>query len=223
MYAKDGRVHHQKGLLQFEDALALWEKYKEHKTAIHFRYTTRGKTTEENCHPFQILNVEEHGTDLFMMHNGTMQQVPAGDQSDSYNFVKLYLTPLLAKRPELIHTKEFQDFLTMTVGANNRLLFMDSNGETVIINKEKGEVMTDCWLSNTYSLQPRRTYPNQTNYRNNYAGYYGTGPHTPARQALTRMAPARPAVDPVTSCAWQPTAASALMRQNATNGQQESS
>jgi predicted glutamine amidotransferase len=215
MYAKDGRVHHEKGLLQFEDALALWEKYREHQTAVHFRYTTRGKTTEENCHPFQILNFEEHGRDLFMMHNGTLANVQSGDQSDTFNFAKLYLTPLLSKRVDILKEQEFQDFLTMTVGNNNRLLFMDGDGEVVIINKDKGEVMTDCWLSNTYSLQPRRTYPNQHHNRANYQGYYARHIGATAHHAAT----SRPGVSSVPAngtapaSAWTPTAASALKRE----------
>lgn len=150
----NGEIKARKGLLSMLQILELWDEHYDKNLAMHFRYATEGAVTPENCHPYRVLNKAEHGRDLFMMHNGTLRAIPikTKGRSDTFHFVSNYLAPLLREHPDFINSKKFQEFVGGMIGTS-RLLFMDGDGETIIINKELGSMQGDVWVSNQYSLK----------------------------------------------------------------------
>lgn len=123
---------------------------------VHLRFTSMGKTNLENSHPFDCGN----GTYLF--HNGTMSNMrtvactkTCEDNSDTRNLaeiIKLCKWDKISDILPLIHQ------ITGTSG--NKLVFMESNGEVTIVNKNLGTEENDIWYSNDYHVE--RVYPSVT-------------------------------------------------------------
>jgi hypothetical protein len=89
------------------------------------------------------------------MHNGPQLPTPMidVDKSDTHQYVKWILRPMLAQNPELLYNADWKDMIEESIGSD-KLLFLDgSNGKFTIINEDQGESMQDMWLSNTYSIQ----------------------------------------------------------------------
>jgi Glutamine amidotransferases class-II len=157
MFAENGKVTGKKGLFKPETVVQMWHENQHRDFAIHLRFATSGDVVKENTHPFQVLNLIEHGRDIWLMHNGTISTVKIEDKkrSDTYHFVENYLKPLLAINPDQLYDETFQKFLGLAV-AGSRLLFMEGDGRVTIINKEQGKIKSGCWISNTYSIvQPK--------------------------------------------------------------------
>lgn len=156
MWVQDGHVQVEKLSTpkNFDDVKAMYERHADKNVAYHLRFTTHGKTNNINCHPIQVLNKNKHGRDLFMMHNGILGvDIKKPNLSDTWHFVQNYLKPCLISNPRLIYHKNFQEMLSKTIGAHNKLLFLDNNGRTIIINRKAGsEHVSGCWISNTYSI-----------------------------------------------------------------------
>lgn len=191
MYVEDGRVRMKKKLFPKtslyygtsyggdEDvAIAQGKFFDEYKdkdnVAFHLRFATHGKTTVDMCHPFRILtkgerlnNGERSPIDLCMMHNGMISTVdcdvvPAN--SDTWHLAKQFIRPLLLDNPELIYAPQFQLILSEFV-MGSKLLFLDSDGNNIIINEEDGLYHNKAWYSNnnyTPSLFPRKPWSSKT-------------------------------------------------------------
>jgi len=157
MFLADGKIQTFKELPKNEnEVVKLWDKYKDMKIpmGLHFRFTTNGSTNKANCHPFEVLNKKQHNRSLWVMHNGPQLPTPMidVDKSDTHQYVKWVLRPMLSNNPELIYNKAWVDMIEDSIGSD-KLLFLDgSNGKFVIINEDHGETLENMWLSNTYSI-----------------------------------------------------------------------
>ena len=157
MFLADGKIQTFKELPQNEnDVIKLWDKYKDMKIpmGLHFRFTTNGGTNKANCHPFEVLNKKQHNRDIWVMHNGPQLPTPMIDvnKSDTHQYVKWVLRPMLSNNPELIYNKAWIEMIEDSIGSD-KLLFLDgSNGKFTIINEDHGETLDNMWLSNTYSI-----------------------------------------------------------------------
>jgi len=158
MFLADGKIQTFKHLPKTEaDVISLWDKYKDMKIpmGLHFRFTTNGGTNRSNCHPFEVLNMKQHNRSIWVMHNGPQLPTPMidVDKSDTHQYVKWILRPMLAHNPELLYNSDWRDMIEESIGSD-KLLFLDgSNGKFTIINEDHGETMDTMWLSNTYSIQ----------------------------------------------------------------------
>ncbi len=155
MYAENGRVTAVQGLFPLEYCWWLYEQHRDKKLAIHFRYATQGLVDSLNTHPFKVLDKEQHGHDLWLMHNGTFKGLrdPARGRSDTLLFVDTILRPALEKYgPSTIFRRDVRYGLGRDLGKFNRLLFMDGYGRTYLVNKRAGFEYRNIWYSNTYSL-----------------------------------------------------------------------
>lgn len=179
MFVEDGRVNVVKSMGKAYEKLQLFKSFKsKEKFALHLRYATSGLESLDMCHPFEILNKDESGVDLWMMHNGVIYETTdyQSDASDTWHFVELYLKPMLQSDPTLIFNPNIQDMISKFIGTQNKLLFMDSNNEVVIINKKQGFDVDGCWLSNTYSVVAATTTCNYKNYDYDYKDEYDNLP-----------------------------------------------
>ena len=178
----DGRVKVDKVLpKRFEDTEAVYERYKDREVALHYRLQTVGTICEENVHPFRVLDKDADGQDLWLMHNGTMTDVPVGwdkDASDTAHFIKYVLRPMLLNRPEAMGDKKFWSFVKRMIGSS-RLLMLDGDGEYLRVENggTKWVQHKGLWLSNKYSVQREgQAEPYDFGDRpayTQYGGYYG--------------------------------------------------
>lgn len=132
-------------------------KLASHPHGIHFRFKTHGKVDLANTHPFRVLRKDKHGMDLFMMHNGVISAMSGiktdDDKSDTWKYIRHLIRPLLKENPALIYNPKFQIMMGMSIGSPNKLLFMDGDGKTIIVNGYQGKTREDgIWLSNDYSI-----------------------------------------------------------------------
>jgi hypothetical protein len=164
---------------------------------IHHRLKTHGKIDEVNTHPFKVLSIDDgDAIDLYMMHNGTLTYGHNVDHSDTHVFVNEFLNPILKVNPHLLYNAAFREFLGKSIGSN-KLVFMDSYGEVILINEDLGKWQSDtdegkgCWISNTYSLTKKVTYTPHVYH----GGYYGRPKidTTPKQEVTTTTTPLVPA------------------------------
>lgn len=116
---------------------------------FHLRYGTHGGETLSNVHPFQVLNKEQHGKDVWFMHNGVINiksdEVADKGKSDTVLFNEYVLRPTLADCPALLDNHAYLGLLADYIGSS-KLLFMDDTGKiTRVGNWETNE---GCVVSN---------------------------------------------------------------------------
>ena len=181
----NGKIHVHKSLVNSgEECKNIYDKYLDGPIALHFRFNTHGDTSKAQCHPFQILNFNEHGRDVWIMHNGPHIDVPMMDdkKSDTWHFVEHILKPILIKNPDIIEESGFADFLK-NVADTDRLTLLDGKTEKFLnINFSVTDKFDGLELSNTYSLRrdKGRNYnpsTGQTSYISSMPDYYSQGGH----------------------------------------------
>jgi predicted glutamine amidotransferase len=139
---------------------------------VHSRLATHGEKDLLNCHPYEVLTGNTKQPELYCMHNGIIGTVDLveKDKSDTFNFLKYYVKPLLEGRIDLLQNSHFQQMISKYIGTGSKLVFLDSTGLTTFIHKEQGTIYKGCWISNTYSGISIADDNRQTNnnYYNNY-------------------------------------------------------
>lgn len=147
-----------KDVTDFKTFWSLLKDLDGYTYAFHLRYKTRGQITPEQCHPFQVLNREKHGVDLYMMHNGTIFGLEEKNKSDSQIFAdilqEMYEKNFMGECFTTENLIKFYNFIEggkTTIGSFNRLLFL-TNQTVKIVNKSDGIRHNDIWYSNYYSF-----------------------------------------------------------------------
>ena len=141
--------------------------------AIHFRWTTHGKTDMVNCHPYDVIPGY-----IAMMHNGILHtgNTADKDKSDTWHFINDYLHTAVSASPDLVYDTGFVAMLEEFIG-NNRFVFMNGEGRMQHVNFDQGIEHDDLWFSNTYAWTPSRLIPS---YKSaslksySYTGSYGS-------------------------------------------------
>ena len=142
--------------------------------AIHFRWTTHGKTDMVNCHPYDVIPGF-----IAMMHNGILHTGNAADKdkSDTWHFINDYLHTAVSSSPDLVYDAGFVAMLEEFIG-NNRFVFMNGEGRMQHINFDQGVEHDGLWFSNTYAWVPSRlipSYKSTTAYKTyDYTSKYGS-------------------------------------------------
>jgi len=121
--------------------------------AFHLRMRTHGDTDLENCHPYEVFNKEEHGIDMWLMHNGVLSTGNASDttKSDTWHYIRDYLRPMLNNNYEFAYTEAFAELVGDHIGASNKFVIMDNLGRVQTVNQTSGVYWGGRWLSNTYA------------------------------------------------------------------------
>jgi len=142
--------------------------------AIHFRWTTHGKTDMVNCHPYDVIPGF-----IAMMHNGILHTGNAADKdkSDTWHFINDYLHSAVSSSPDLVYDAGFVSMMEEFIG-NNRFVFMNGEGRMQHVNFDQGIEHDDLWFSNTYAWSPSRLIPSYKsatlksyNYKSSYGSY----------------------------------------------------
>lgn len=133
---------------QIEDL--YYERVACYDAIIHFRMKTHGDIDLANCHPYEVM------PGLWMAHNGILSTGNAADtkMSDTWHYINDYLRPMLEANPDLLHVEAFRKLVGNHIGSSNKFGFMNSKGETFIINKSSGVEHEGIWYSNTYAWTP---------------------------------------------------------------------
>lgn len=158
MWVENEKVQVTRGLFDFNEICQSLDYLKGIEYACHFRYRTQGLISELQCHPHMVLNKEKHGSDLYLMHNGTLTGFAHKKKSDSKMFAQMLRNKAFEnpeRALEIVSHEGFSSRISKVIGKNNKLLFMGSDGKVNIVNKSEGKNIDDCWYSNTYSLKPR--------------------------------------------------------------------
>ena len=175
MYFKNEEVISKKTLSKdFKDIQNLIQSvYKdcEGKLALHFRFATEGVIDKINTHPLTVLNTNEHGRSLMLMHNSPMLPIALidKDRSDTHQFVKYFLRPVLKSNPDLIYNQKWIEQLSRDVD-NSRLVFADGKtNKFIYVNKNLWTKRDKVFYSNDNSFSVSRWgggygYGNYSNY-----------------------------------------------------------
>lgn len=145
VYLKDNRLVVRKGFT-YPEFFTDFERV-EGPYVVHFRYATHGMIDADNTHPFRVT---KH---LYMAHNGILD-VPMvdKDKSDTWNFAKYIVSPMLFAAQGRIDHPGLTDSLQKFIGRGNKLAFFDSKGNITIVNEKAGTVYQEMWFSNEYNL-----------------------------------------------------------------------
>lgn len=152
---EDGRIESVKGFMDFDEVWNWVELLRNYTYALHFRFRTRGLRSEENCHPFEVLNHEKDGMDLLMMHNGTfnLKSFDGDKRSDTQIFADILHNEIhgwqnhsdLLRKPVIRRIEK-------AITSNNKIVFMTSQGKDAILHEDFGFWDNKIWYSNRYSF-----------------------------------------------------------------------
>lgn len=173
MYTNNDRVIIEKGFFTFKEfykrlmevdkALDLYKK----SLVMHFRIGTSGGYSEGACHPFPITdNISEiqksqTSSKLGMVHNGIISNFVYGKLSDTQNFVKDFVYPLLKINCNFLNNKNAINLLYKQSGAT-KLCFLDKHDNITYV----GDFITDKGIKYSNTSYKDYTYiPNHKNYK----------------------------------------------------------
>jgi hypothetical protein len=144
----------------FEEFYKLYQaKYAAFQCAVHMRIKTHGEISEENCHPYKIMD------DVYIMHNGTMSNAPTTNpaMSDTWHFAQL-LKSVCNGDPTRLRDPSIQHLIHMAIGGSNKLVVLDKEG-FLTFNHSAGKEHEGAWYSNDLSL-PNRSFNSGYTYSN---------------------------------------------------------
>jgi hypothetical protein len=153
-----------------DDVYGVLEDNPDSHVFLHLRFCTAGSKNKDNVHPFPALTQRKDGMQVWLMHNGTVNEFkPAAKDhfSDTYHFTDKVVTPLLRRVVGFTGKKALlQDpFVNQVIEkfANNwsKFLLVDNYGNFTTVGE--GVQKEGYWLSNEYSFTPRYREPVKKN------------------------------------------------------------
>ena len=120
------------------------------KLALRFRFATQGVVDKINTHPITVLDKDSNGRSIKLMHNSPM--LPTAlidkDRSDTHQFVKYYLRPVLKSNPDLLYNQKWLEQLNADCDSA-RMVFADGKTNNFIyVNKKLWEKKDKIFYSN---------------------------------------------------------------------------
>ena len=174
MYAKDGKVRIDKGFMKLEDFRAHLAKVRRTvdldsvAVVMHFRITTHGGTSPQNCHPFPItrsvkmLQALHQSAPMGVAHNGIIDITPRKGISDTMEYIVSQLAPLYDMNREFVKNKFAMELVKNAIGS--KMAFLTGTGEIYLI----GDFVEENGIK--YSNTSFKPYEYTSNY---FAGAYG--------------------------------------------------
>lgn len=149
------RLRIRKGLDTFHALSAMDEIPEGRPYVLHFRWSTHGRNTLDNCHPFKL------GDWGYMAHNGVLA-IPTSrnrGMSDTWHFAQYWVKPYLKQQNPT--DDELLDMAEDFIGHSNetllgremqsKLAFLKADGKILIANETQGQWEDGIWYSNTFS------------------------------------------------------------------------
>lgn len=151
-----------------------------HEAIVHWRFATHGTVDMDNCHPYKVLDRDEDGCEMYLMHNGVMDEFNedteledirdeggygwkrklgtrvTDNRSDTYHFIRSLLLPMLKPSlggdPSVINNRAVQMLIANKIGYGNKLV-IGTDTDFIYIN---GQEFTKwpyygLWVSNEYA------------------------------------------------------------------------
>lgn len=117
---------------------------------IHCRISTSGLIDVDNSHPHVV------NDSTVMIHNGILDiDVPKNSKkSDTVLFIERYLKDLPI---DFIYNKAILKLIEDKIGASNKFIFLNTNGDYAIVNESAGHWISGVWYSN-YSYEDYSAY-----------------------------------------------------------------
>ena len=150
MYAKDGNVHIEKGLMTLKDFKAALKRLEKTidvvntPVVLHFRITTHGGTSAGNCHPFPVteklplLQMTKSKAPLAIAHNGIIDIKPSKkDISDTMEYVISQLAPLYQLKKDFYRQPAGKKLIYNAI--RSKMVFLDGAGRIETV----GDFITD--------------------------------------------------------------------------------
>lgn len=182
MYVKDGKVRIEKGFMkytEFTSALSSLKRkmnLKNTPMVFHFRITTHGGTSEENCHPFpvtrsiEMLKRKTCATALGVAHNGIISSVtPRKGISDTMEYIATQLAPLYASMQNFYRDPNLVEMISNAI--KSKMAFLNSKGEIYTI----GDFVEDKGIMYSNSTYKMRMYYPSYSYWDELDGGWGYG------------------------------------------------
>lgn len=181
MYAADGTVHIEKGFMTLKDLKAALKRLEKSidvtntSMVLHFRITTHGGTSPENCHPFPVteklplLRMKKCEAPLAVAHNGIIDIKPSQkDISDTMEYVINQLAPLYQLKKDFYLQPAGKKLIDNFI--KSKMVFLDSAGriETVgdFVTGEDGLL----YSNSSYKTKTIRYKWNLWNYDADWCG-----------------------------------------------------
>tara|TARA_Y100000310_G_scaffold193195_1_gene193163 strand:- start:32 stop:769 length:738 start_codon:yes stop_codon:yes gene_type:complete len=153
-YANGGQIH----IVKFREFEEFYKAYKKDvkqygkmsNFILHFRYSTHGVNTGlYNVHPFRV------SERLVFAHNGVLDVDGHKKKSDTQVFNETILQKL---KPNFLNSPAVCSLIEGFIGSD-KLVFLNSDGRSVILNEGNGHWKDGIWYSNgTYKTAPTISY-----------------------------------------------------------------
>jgi predicted glutamine amidotransferase len=182
----NGTVIIEKGFMTFNEfynrLLEIDNEYnlKDRGVLMHFRITTHGGTSQQNCHPFPIssslrdLKELKMETSISVAHNGIMSKFnpPTGaNHSDTMEFIKTWLISCYEKDNEFAHNPKTRSKIASLIGSKLAILEADGTINVVgdFITEEDGML----YSNSSYESYVKWYYtPSTTKYSKSWKKSY---------------------------------------------------
>ena len=201
MYFKNDNIISKKTLSdKFHDVDNLIKSASEDchgKIALHFRFATEGIVDKRNTHPIPILTKAIDGRAISLMHNSPMLPTAIIDngRSDTHQFVKYYLRPVLKSNVDLLYNQKWLEQLNRDC-EGSRLVFADGKtNKFIYVNKKLWTKKEKIWYSNdncfNTSIWSRygslgNSYPSYNNYGYGSYSVDEEEDYTPTKQIVDK-------------------------------------
>ena len=142
-----------KGMNTVDEMLYEVKKHEEKELLIHYRLMSKGKISDENCHPFFIPGANFPKYEFAVMHNGTLNHRSTIDKSDTNCFVEDVLSPMLDRDPYFFDHQIGMLMMQSFITSQNKFAIMrhnskDKESDVYIVNRKEGIMYNGCWFSN---------------------------------------------------------------------------
>ena len=181
MVAHDGKVETFVSLGTPEEIYAEYTRMYELGSPVflHYRMKTHGDINLANTHPYLVYTWED-GKELWMMHNGILHTGNDADKtmSDTWHFIRDRLQTLCRDFPKWYMNEHLLAWLGEFIG-NNRFVFLDSDGDSAVVNHDQWTLHNEHLYSNEYAWSvPRKAYtkPAMSWFQNTHLSTYDEVP-----------------------------------------------
>ena len=141
----NGKVSIAKGFFTPEDFLWAWENHEKQSALLHFRLASAGDISQENCHPFRLVNGGA------LAHNGHFTGYDTHpSQSDTLHWITTVLNPLLRNYPDAFDVPSLRAMIESAT-QGSRVALLPRHGNAIVLHKRE-------WMPVGKALYSNKSY-----------------------------------------------------------------